>query len=142
MYNDIIRTLNIKVDNLVSIDYAFKNNHSYYFIKLVSMGVFCPQCGRYITKVHAYDSIYLKHSIFISHHTTVIYKRRRYICPFCRITKSEPNPFQSSHPKPTNETVSTTSYFKLPLNVKKTYIKVGLSSYHVMTLKFFSKSPR
>lgn len=105
MYNDIIRTLNIKVDNLDSIDYAFKNNHSYYFIKLVSKGVFCPQCGRYITKVHAYDSIFLKHSIFISHHTTVIYKRRRYICPFCRITKSEPNPFQSSHPKLTNETV-------------------------------------
>lgn len=105
MYNDIIRTLDIKVDNLDSIDYAFKNNHSYYFIKLISRGVFCPQCGRYITKVHAYDSIYLKHSIFISHHTTVIYKRRRYIYPHCKITQSEPNPFQSSYPKLTNETV-------------------------------------
>lgn len=81
MYNNIIRTLNIKVDNLDSIDYAFKNNNSYCFIKLVSRGVFCPQCCRYITKVHTYDSIYLKHSIFIPHHTTIIYKRRRYICP-------------------------------------------------------------
>lgn len=105
IYNDIIRTLNIKEENLESIDYAFKNNHSYYFVKLVSRGVFCPKCGRYITKVHAYDSIKLTHSIFISHHTTVIYKRRRYICPHCKVTKSEPNPFQSSHPKLTNETV-------------------------------------
>ena len=105
IYNDIIRTLNIKEENLESIDYAFKNNHSYYFIKLVSRGVFCPKCGRYITKVQTYDSIRLTHSIFISHHTTVIYKRRRYICPHCKVTKSEPNSFQSSHPKLTNETV-------------------------------------
>jgi len=105
IYNDITRTLNIKEENLESIDYAFKNNHSYYFIKLVSRGVFCPKCGRYITKVQTYDSIRLTHSISISHHTTVIYKRRRYICPHCKVTKSEPNPFQSSHPKLTNETV-------------------------------------
>ena len=105
IYNEIIRALNIKEENLESIDYAFKNNHSYYFIKLVSRGVFCPKCGRYITKVQTYDSIRLTHSIFISHHTTVIYKRRRYICPHCKVTKSEPNPFQSSHPKLTNETV-------------------------------------
>ena len=105
IYNDITRTLNIKEENLESIDYAFKKYHSYYFIKLVSRGVFCPKCGRYITKVQTYDSIRLTHSIFISHHTTVIYKRRRYICPHCKVTKSEPNPFQSSHPKLTNETV-------------------------------------
>ena len=105
IYNDIIRTLNIKEDNLESIDYAFKNNHSYYFIKIVSRGVFCPNCGQYITRIHSYDSISLTHSIFISHHTTIIYKRRRYICPNCKVTKSEPNPFQSSHPKLTNETV-------------------------------------
>ena len=105
IYNDIIRTLNIKEDNLESIDYAFKNNHSYYFIKIVSRGVFCPKCGQYIIRIHSYDSISLTHSIFISHHTTIIYKRRRYICPKCKVTKSEPNPFQSSHPKLTNETV-------------------------------------
>jgi len=103
--NDITRTLNIKEDNLESIDYAYKNNHSYYFIKLVSRGVFCPKCGRYTTKVHAYDSINLNHTIFIGFNTTIIYKRRRYICPDCNVTKSEQNPFQSSHPKLTNETV-------------------------------------
>lgn len=105
IYNDIIRTLNIKENNLQSIEYAFRNNHSYYFITLVSRGVFCPKCGRYITKVHAYDQIKLTHSIFISTHTTIIYKRRRYICSHCKITKSEHNPFQSSHPKLTSETV-------------------------------------
>ena len=105
IYNDIIRTLNIKENNLQSIEYAFRNNHSYYFITLVSRGVFCPKCGRYITKVHAYDQIKLTHSIFISTHTTIIYKKRRYICSHCKTTKSEHNPFQSSHPKLTSETV-------------------------------------
>ena len=91
---DIIRTLNIKVDNLESVDYAFKNNHSYYF---VLRGVFCLRCGRYITKIQIYGFTRLDHSIFISYHTTADYKRRRYICPLCRVTKSEPNQFQSSY---------------------------------------------
>lgn len=105
MYDDIIHSLNLKAENVKSISHAFKNNTHFYFIKLVSRGVFCPDCGQYTKKVHEYKNISLNHSIFITENASVIYKARRYICPHCSRTTFENNPFKSHHPRLTLKTV-------------------------------------
>ncbi len=136
MYDDIIHSLNLKAENVESISHAFKNNTHFYFIKLVSRGVFCPDCGQYTKKVHEYKNISLNHSIFITENASVIYKARRYICPHCSRTTFENNPFKSHHPRLTLKTVQNVLILLKDYNQTFSMVakKTNLSVTEVITI--------
>lgn len=136
MYDDIIHSLNLKAENVKSISHAFKNNTHFYFIKLVSRGVFCPDCGQYTKKVHEYKNISLNHSIFITENASVIYKARRYICPHCSRTTFENNPFKSHHPRLTLKTVQNVLILSKDYNQTFSMVakKTNLSVTEVITI--------
>lgn len=136
MFDDIIHSLNLKVENVESISHAFKNNTHFYFIKLVSRGIFCPNCGQYTQKVHEYKTISLNHSIFIAENASVIYKARRYICPHCSKTAFEHSPFKSHHPRLTLKTIQNVLLLLKDYNQTFSMVakKTNLSVTEVMTI--------
>lgn len=91
----IMRTLSLEESNVLSCDYVYKNNMNYYLITLVSRGMFCPKCHTYTKKIQGYKDKDIVHSILIKESLTVKYHQRRYICPNCRTTFIEKNPFVS-----------------------------------------------
>lgn len=136
MFDDIIHSLNLKVENVESISHAFKNNTHFYFIKLVSRGIFCPNCGQYTQKVHEYKTISLNHSIFIAENASVIYKARRYICPHCSKTAFEHSPFKSHHPRLTLKTIQNVLLLLKDYNQTFSMVakKTNLSVTEVITI--------
>ena len=78
---------------------------NYYLITLVSRGNRCPRCGTYSKKVHGYKDRKITHSILLNENLNVLYHQRRYICPSCKKTFIEINPFVSNHPGLSKKTI-------------------------------------
>lgn len=53
----------------------------------------CPDCGCSATHIKNYVEKRIKHSLLDDRRTTLIYRARRYVCPVCRRTYYEHNPF-------------------------------------------------
>lgn len=53
----------------------------------------CPRCGSENPKIANYVNKAIKHSILQSEPCTLLYRARRYECPFCHKTYYEKNPF-------------------------------------------------
>lgn len=105
--NDIImRTLNLTEENVLSIQYVYKNKHNFYILTLVSRGNYCPQCHTFSKKIHSYKIRNLNHAFLLKDDCTIKYKQRRYICPNCGTTFIEAAPFISNHPKLTKTTIT------------------------------------
>lgn len=108
-------TLDLEESNVQSIQYVKKNNQHYYLLTLVSRGSFCPECGTFSKKIHAYKNKRINHSILLKENLIIIYHQRRYKCPNCSKTFIESDPFTSHHCRFTNKTVDNV------LNLLKDY---------------------
>jgi len=100
-----MHSLDLEEINVKKIDYQYHNNQHYYFITLVSRGIFCPHCHSYTKMVHGYRNHTIRHSIIIKENLVIVYRQRRYICQYCGKTSVEYNPFVNSKSKLSNKTV-------------------------------------
>ncbi len=72
-------------------------SHGIHFIELstINHGIRCPSCHAFITKVKEYRLKQIVHDIYEHSHAMILFRRRRFICPHCRHTIMEENPFSS-----------------------------------------------
>lgn len=101
-----MRTLNLTEENVLSIQYVYKNKHHLYVLTLVSRGNYCPQCHAFSKKVHSYKLRNLNHAFLLNDNCSIKYRQRRYICPKCGTTFVEDATFISNHPKLTKTTIT------------------------------------
>lgn len=65
----------------------------------------CPHCQCINPSIHGYRTSRVNHSILAGRNAEIYFKRRRYLCPKCRKTFSEDNPFVIRKGKISLETV-------------------------------------
>ncbi len=65
----------------------------------------CPHCPCTTPSIHGYRTSRVNHSILAGRNAEIHLKRRRYLCPECRKTFSEDNPFIIKQGKISLETV-------------------------------------
>ena len=72
-------------------------SHGIHFIELSTINheIRCPSCHAFITKVKEYRLKQIVHDIYEHSHTMILFRLRRFICPHCRHTIMEENPFSS-----------------------------------------------
>lgn len=66
----------------------------------------CPHCHATTTKVHSYRNQPVKTTLFYSSGYSLIYRKRRYICPSCRKAFFEKNSFLSRYQRMTKITIA------------------------------------
>ena len=93
MTNDIISSFGIKQEDIELLTSTRKNGTLTIRIRLVNRGVRCQACGKYIRKIKDYRHHLIRNSVFISEPCVIDYSARRFLCPYCGKTTSEPNPF-------------------------------------------------
>lgn len=91
--NSITSLLNLKENEVEYCKEIIKNNHHYFYVRLINYGGRCPHCRRFTKKVNEYYNKHIIHFIFIKDPSTIIYQARRFICPECGTTFYEPNLF-------------------------------------------------
>ena len=89
MFQSIIEFLNLKEDEILSINtYSTKEC---FFIEL-SLKVKphpCPNCGFITSKTHRYYLRSINHGIFLNRKCVIHYNQRRFICTICKSTFTE-----------------------------------------------------
>lgn len=108
-------------------------------VRLLNRGTRCPKCGSFITNVKEYRIKKILHAIYNNCKCIVIYHQRRFICPKCKTTKMEDNPFRSDDNKISNKTISDILDMLKRYNVP--FKQVG-EYYHLSTraiIKIFDK---
>ena len=102
--NFITKLFNVNPSDLLKVtDTDRKDGSIILKIRLVAKYNLCPIC-RTSGKIHAYYKRELKHSTFSNRPCIICYEQRRYICPECCTTFSEPNPFIDTSERVTYET--------------------------------------
>ena len=76
---------------------VIKSNEQFLCIRLVNHGGRCPQCGTFTKCVKEYKLHKIDHAVYIDRKSSIIYYARRFICPRCRKTFYEENPFSSEY---------------------------------------------
>ena len=132
----IMKTMSLEENNVEICEYIYKNNLNYYLITLVSRGNFCPICRTFSKKSHGYKDKKIKHSILLKENLTVVYHQRRYMCPKCKKTFIEKNPFPLDNARISQSTITKT--LELLKDYNQTFSSVGrlvnLSSTEVIDL--------
>ena len=70
----------------------------------------CPCCKTSTSLVHGYYSQPVKSALFIDMGASLVYRKRRYICPNCRKTFYEDNSFISRYQRMTRSTIEKIVY--------------------------------
>ena len=132
--NSITSLLNLKENEVEYCKEIIKNNHHYFYVRLVNHGGRCPHCSRFTKKIKEYYNKHIIHSIFIKDPSTIIYQARRFICPECNTTFYESNPFiKDDYKKLSSSTIdnilfllknysNTFSYVAKQLNISVTQV--------------------
>ena len=76
-------------------DFSFTNvdGQSFGRILLCDQRPPCPDCHNKDVKIKGYELKRINYGVLADRKLTLIYRARRYICPVCRRTFYEPNPF-------------------------------------------------
>ena len=70
----------------------------------------CPCCKTSTSSIHSYYNQPVKSALFMDINATLIYRKRRYICPHCRKTFFEDNSFISRYQRMTRSTIEKIVY--------------------------------
>ena len=105
MNDFIIKLLDLKPDDIKNIDITDINNITHITITLNKHPHKCPRCFMYTEKVKEYKSKVYIHQIIRNRDTYIYYNARRYICPYCKKTFNEDNPFDKKYSSMTNATL-------------------------------------
>ena len=83
----------------------------------------CPHCGNEVNSIHGYRDTLTVHNIMKNRNSEVRVHLRRYKCPACRRTFTEPNPFTTRRRRISHETiVSVLADLKKP---QLSYTEIG-----------------
>lgn len=93
MKDFIIKLLDLKEEDLDSIDSLTQLNQADFLITLKARDHLCPKCGSFTHYVKDYKIRKLKHKILINFDSTIFYNQRRYVCKDCNATFVENAPF-------------------------------------------------
>ena len=93
MKDFIIKLLDLKEEDLDSIDSITQWNQADFLITLKTGDHVCPKCGAFTHYVKDYKIRKLKHKILINFDSTIFYNQRRYVCKNCNATFVENAPF-------------------------------------------------
>lgn len=88
----IIASLNLKPDQIKSLDTVKKDGTLFVKIQLVPSYPECDWCGGPV-KIKEYKTLHIRHSPVAGTPCTIVWKRTRYVCKDCGKTFSELNPF-------------------------------------------------
>lgn len=73
-------------------------------VRLKNRGHRCQGCGTFHTNVKEYRTKKIRHSVYAHQNCFILYKQRRFICPKCRMTAMETNPFISHDDRVSDQT--------------------------------------
>lgn len=73
-------------------------------VRLKNRGHRCQSCGTFHTNVKEYRTKKIRHSVYAHQNCFILYKQRRFICPKCRMTAMETNPFISHNDRVSDQT--------------------------------------
>ena len=85
----------IKDEDIEILKEFHKDKIHYIEVKIKNRGCICPKCSKFTAKVKEYKRKKIIHNIYAGEHTVIIYHQRRFICPLCKTTKMEDDPFSS-----------------------------------------------
>jgi transposase len=91
--NDILSLFNLESEDIQDIGYMNTNNMAIVQISLRANYPPCPDCGNEDVKIKGYEVKKINHSILTDRKCLLHYKARRYVCPVCKHTYYEHNPF-------------------------------------------------
>ena len=91
--NDILSLFNLESEDIQDIGYMNTNNMAIVQISLRANYPPCPDCGNEDVKIKGYELKKINHSILTDRKCLLHYKARRYVCPVCKHTYYEHNPF-------------------------------------------------
>lgn len=102
--NFITKLLNIKPSEVLSVAASSKKDDTIILkVRLKIKNSSCPICS-IASKTHGYYKRELIHSTLVNRKCIIVYEQRRFKCPECSSTFSEPNPFIDSSERITYET--------------------------------------
>lgn len=84
--NNIINLINLKENDVESIDTARKEKTLYIYLTLKKVKEICPSCGTLEYKIKDYKTRKINHPILNDENCIIVYRQRRYICDTCRKT--------------------------------------------------------
>jgi transposase len=97
--NDILALFNLESEDVQDISYVNTNNMAVIHISLRANYPPCTDCGNTDVKIKGYELKKINHSILTDRKCLLHYRARRYICPVCKHTYYEHNPFVFSNMK-------------------------------------------
>lgn len=107
-------------------------------VRIKNRGCRC-ECGTFHTNVKEYKKKKILHSIYAHQKCVLIYHHRRFICPNCKATHMDTNPFISNEEKVSDQTISNVLDDLKKYN--ETFSKVA-ERYHLTTrgiMKLFDR---
>lgn len=105
MKDFIIKLLDLKPEDIKNMDIVDIQNITHITITLNQHPHRCPRCFKYTDKIKEYKNKVYVHQIVRNRDTYIYYNARRYICPYCRKTFNEDNPFDKKYSSITNATL-------------------------------------
>jgi len=96
---------NVKEEEFELSNEFVKNGIIYKEVRLKNRGCRCLKCGTFHTNVKEYKLKKITHSIYAHQKCIVLYKQRRFICPKCKSTQMEDNPFKSDINRVSDKTI-------------------------------------
>lgn len=95
MKDIITKLLDLEPESISDISLVSDMDQQFALITLKKTFVRCPFCGRMTNRIHDYRERTITHAVLDDVELTIVYNQRRYTCPECRRSFSEPNPFAS-----------------------------------------------
>ena len=99
MFNSIINALNLKDEDIESIESISSFRNEDFLITLKLKDHICPHCGSITRSVKDYSIRTIHQKIFIQFDSVIYYRVRRYKCNSCGRSFVEENPFGSGRRK-------------------------------------------
>lgn len=96
---------NVKEEEFESINEFERSGVVYKELRLINRGCRCRNCGTFHTNVKENKIKKITHSVYANQKCVVLLKRRRFICPKCKTTTMEANPFSSDNNKVSDKTI-------------------------------------
>lgn len=93
MFHSIINALNLKVDDIDSINSISSFHNEDFLIVLKVKDHICPNCGSITRSIKDYKIRALNQKVFLQLDSFIYYKVRRYFCSSCGKSFVEHNPF-------------------------------------------------
>ena len=91
--NDVLALFNLEGDDVQSISVHNSNGQAIVDVLLRAGYPPCPSCGCQKPLIKGYTFKTIKHGVLTDRNCILNYRARRYICPVCRRTYYEHNPF-------------------------------------------------